>query len=100
MLSVDSSTETDVTLLCRYLRVRQHAFDADQGQPYVVTEDVSGWRAWSWHFQGNEALIPWASHFGSQILRLRPRRTSDLQEQSALWSERKRLLHRGTKGWW
>ncbi len=53
-----------------------------------------------WHFQSTDALIPWASQFGSEVLRLSGRRESDIEAQQGLWAARKRILHRGTNGWW
>ncbi|WP_167756949.1 peptidoglycan-binding domain-containing protein [Leifsonia flava] len=53
-----------------------------------------------WHLQSADALVPWASQFGSEVLSLATNSLSGFQAATGLWSARKRIFHRGKDGWW
>lgn len=52
-----------------------------------------------WHFQYEEALTPWVSQFGGELLSLDRYSGDFLDDQTDIWSERKRIFRSNRSGW-
>jgi hypothetical protein len=52
-----------------------------------------------WHFQYEEALTPWVSQFGSELLSLSRYSADFLDDQTDIWAERKRIFRSNRSGW-